>query len=187
VIDPTQQSTRILNDWSAGAPSALDRLTPIVYADLHRIAERKLFHDRNPDLLQPSAPVNDAFVRLLACSRVEWQDRAHFFARSARIMRHVLVNFTRKHRIPRGDLSSMSALLAGDQFPTDLLDVDAALNELAELHARQAQVLEMRYYAGLSIAKAAAVLGTSHASVNREWQTARAWSFKQLRPGHGTR
>lgn len=110
MIDPTEQSTRILNDWSAGDLSALDRLTPIVYAELRRLAKRKLFHDRNQDLLQPSALVNEAFVRLVACSRVEWQDRAHFFARSARIMRRVLVNFTRKHRISRADLSSRSAL-----------------------------------------------------------------------------
>jgi len=180
--DSTAQLTRILNDWSAGDRSALERLTPVVYAELHRIAECKLLRERSPDLLQPSALVNEAFVRLLADSPVDWQNRAHFLAHSAKIMRHILVDFARKHRALRADLSSMAHLPASEPNAADFLDLDAALNELAGLDERQAQVVEMRYYGGLSIAEAAAVMGVSDATVNREWQTARAWLFKRLKP-----
>lgn len=181
-VDSTAQLTRILNDWSAGDRSALDRLTPVVYAALHRIAKHKLLREQNPDLLQPSALVNEAFVRLLGDSPVDWQNRAHFFAHSASIMRHILVDFARKHRVLRADLSSMTQLPASGPNAADFLDLDAALNELAGLDKRQAQVVEMRYYGGLSIAEVAAVMGVSDATVNREWQTARAWLFKRLKP-----
>jgi RNA polymerase sigma factor (TIGR02999 family) len=180
--DATAQVTRILKDWSASDRSALDRLTPIVYAELHRIAERKLVRERNHDLLQPSALVNEAFLRLITSARVEWQDRAHFFAHFANIMRHILVDFARKRRMPRADLSSLSAAPSPKHFVTDLLDVDAALDELAGLDVRQAQVIEMRYYGGLSIAEVAALLGVSGATVNRDWLTARAWLFQRLKP-----
>jgi len=185
--DSTSQLTRMLNDWSAGDLSALDRLTPVVYAELHRIAECKLLREQNRDLLQPSALVNEAFLRMLADSPVDWQSRAHFFARSANIMRHVLVDIARKHRALRADLSSMTQLPASESNAADFLDVDAALNELAELDERQAQVVEMRYYGGLSIAEVAGVMGVSDATVNREWQTARAWLFKRLKPKPGAR
>lgn len=180
--DSAAHVTRILNDWSAGDSSALDRLTPIVYAELHRIAECKLMREQNADLLQPSALVNEAFVRLLADGPVDWQNRAHFFARSAHIMRHILVDFARKHRALQADLSSMGDLAASEPNVADFLDLDVALNELAGLDERQAQVVEMRYYGGLSIAEVAAVMSVSDATVNREWQTARAWLFKRLKP-----
>ena len=180
--DSTAHLTRILNDWSAGDRSALERLTPVVYAELHRIAAGKLLREQNPDLLQPSALVNEAFVRLLADSPVDWQNRAHFFAHSAKIMRHILVDFARKHRAVRADLSSMGQLPAAPPNAADFLDLDAALTELAGLDERQAQVVEMRYYGGLSIAEVAAVMRVSDATVNREWQTARAWLFKRLNP-----
>ena len=182
VPDSGAEVTRILNDWSAGNRSALDRLAPIVYLELHRIAESKLQREQNPDLLQPSALVNEAFVRLLADNPVDWQNRAHFFARSANIMRNILVDFARKHRAPRADLSSMAHLAGSEPNAADFLDLDAALNELAGLDQRQAQVVEMRYYGGLSIAEVAEVIGVSDATVNREWQTARAWLFNRLKP-----
>lgn len=181
------QVTQILNDWSGGDRSALDRLAPVVYAELHRIAECKLLREQNPDVLQPSALVNEAFVRLLADSPVDWQNRAHFFARSATIMRNILVDFARKYRAPRADLSSIDHLPASEPNAADFLDLDVALNELSELDERQAQVVEMRYYGGLSIAEVAAVMGISDATVNREWQTARAWLFKRLTRKRGTR
>jgi RNA polymerase sigma factor (TIGR02999 family) len=178
----TAQLTRILNDWSAGDSSALERLTPLVYAELHRIAERKMIAEQHGHLLQPSALVNEAFVRLLADSPVDWQNRAHFFARSASIMRHVLVDFARKQRAPRADLSSMRDIAETDPLAVEFLDIDTALNELARLDERQARIVEMRYYGGLSIAEAAIVLRVSEPTVNRDWQTARAWLFKRLRP-----
>lgn len=185
--ESTAQITRILNDWSAGDGSALTRLVPIVYAELHRIAECKLLREQNGNMFQPSALVNEAFVRLLAGTPVDWQNRAHFFARSANIMRHILVDLARKQHGLRADLSSMTNLPALGQSAADFLDLDAALNELAGLDERQAQIVEMRYYGGLSIAEVAVVMGVSDATVNRDWQTARAWLFKRLRPSRKTR
>jgi RNA polymerase sigma factor (TIGR02999 family) len=180
--ESTAQLTRILNDWSAGDRSALERLTPVVYEELHRIAERKMITEQRGHLLQPSALVNEAFVRLLADNPVDWQNRAHFFARAAGIMRNILVDFARKQHIPGADFSSMGVIPAADCSAIEFLDIDSALNELARLDERQARVVEMRYYGGLSVAEVAIVLGVSEATVNRNWQTARAWLFKRLQP-----
>lgn len=176
------QLTRILNAWSTGDRAALERLTGLVYSELHRIAEQKMAAEQRGHLLQPSALVNEAFLRLLADTPVDWQNRAHFFARSAGIMRHILVDYARKQHMPRADLSSIANFAASKARPLDFLDVEAALEALAELDPRQAHIVEMRYYGGLSIAEVAVVLGLSDATVNRDWQTARAWLFKRLQP-----
>jgi RNA polymerase sigma-70 factor (ECF subfamily) len=176
------QLTRILNEWSAGDRSALERLTPLVYEELHRIAERKMGEEQRGHLLQPSALVNEAFIRLLTSGPVDWQNRAHFFARSSHIMRHVLVDFARKRGVAKADLSSMGDIQGTDFKAVEFLDLDGALNELERLDERQACIVEMRYYGGLSIAEAAIVLGVSDETVNREWHTARAWLFRRLRP-----
>ena len=161
--DSASLLTRILNDSSAGDSSALDRPTPMVSAELHGIADCKLPREQNPHLLQPSPLLNQAFVRLLADSPVDWQNRAHFFAL-------------------RADLSSIAHLPASEPDVAGFLDLDAALNELAGLDERQTQVVEMRYDGGLSIEEVAAVMGVSDATVNREWRTARAWLCKRMKP-----
>jgi RNA polymerase sigma-70 factor, ECF subfamily len=183
LADPsTVLLTRILNEWSAGDHAALERLTPLVYAELHRIAELKMMREQHGHALQPSALVNEAFLRLMTAAPVDWKNRAHFFAHSARIMRNVLVDFARNHQIPEADVSSFSKLGGKEPARAEFLDVDAAVTELANLDPRQAQIVEMRYYGGLSITEVAEVMDISEATVNREWQTARAWLFRRLRP-----
>jgi len=181
--------TRILRDWSGGDVTALERLTPAVYAELHRLALRNLAGEREGHLLQPSALVNEAFLRLIAGEPVDWASRAHFFAFSARLMRQILIDFARAQdtgkrgqRSPHVDLSGIHDVPAAQASPVDLMDLDAALGELAELDPRQAQVVELRFFGGLENAEVAAVLGVSEPTVVRDWRVARAWLFARLRP-----
>ena len=181
--------TRMLKAWSQGDTSALDRLTPIVYAELHRLARNNLANERNGHLLQPSALVNEAFLRLVAGAPVDWADRGHFFAFAARIMRQILIDFARAQntskrgqRRPHLDLTHLRDLRNEEKNPIDFLDLDAALNELAELDTRQAQVVELRYFGGLENGEIAQVLGVSEPTVVRDWRVARAWLFGRLQP-----
>lgn len=183
--------TRLLKAWSEGDGSALERLTPIVYAELHRIARRRLAGEREGHLLQPSALVNEAFLRLVGDEPVEWVNRNQFFASCARLMRQILIDFARAQatkkrgrRSPHIDLGEAVQIQArpfGD--PVDLIDLDRALQQLASLDARQAEVVELRYFGGLQDAEIAAVLGISEPTVRRDWRVARAWLFDALRPG----
>jgi RNA polymerase sigma factor (TIGR02999 family) len=179
--------TRMLNAWSGGDQSALEQLTPMVYAELHRLAGRNMARERDGHLLQPSALVNEAFLRLLGGAPVEWASRAHFFAVSARLMRQILIDFARAqetdkrgHRSPHADLSDVVELVYGDAPPVDILDLDVALEELARLDARQAKVVELRYFGGLENTEIASVLGVSEPTVVRDWRVARAWLYDRL-------
>ena len=179
----------MLKAWSDGDAAALDRLTPIVYAELHRIARRNLAGEREGHLLQPSALVNEAFVRLLGGAPVEWASRAHFFAVSARLMRQILIDFARAqdtgkrgNRTPHVGLSDIRSLLRTAASPVDFIDLDAALRDLSKLDPRQAQVVELRYFGGLENAEIAAVLGISEPTVVRDWRVARAWLYCRLQP-----
>lgn len=181
--------TRMLKAWSGGDASALDRLTPIVYAELHRLARRNLAGEREGHLLQPSALVNEAFVRLIGGEPVEWAGRTHFFAVSARLMRQILIDFARAQntekrgqRTPHVDLSDIKDVSRREANPVDFIDLDAALDELAKLDPRQAQLVELRYFGGLENSEIAAVLGISEPSVVRDWRVARAWLFDRLQP-----
>jgi RNA polymerase sigma factor (TIGR02999 family) len=181
--------TRILRDWSAGQDSALERLAPVVYAELHRIAARKMAGERGGHLLQPSALVNEAYLRLVKGEPVDWNSRTHFFAYSARLMREILVDFARAQQTQRrGRGGARQADLTGIQDErtaaraVDFLDLDRALAELTELDARQQQVVELRYFGGLEVPEVAAVLGVSEATVVRDWRIARAWLFDRLWP-----
>lgn len=179
----------MLKAWSDGDAAALDRLTPIVYAELHRIARRNLAAERAGHLLQPSALVNEAFVRLMGGAPVEWDSRTHFFAVSARLMRQILIDFARAqdtgkrgNRATHVDLSGVRNLPGTAAVPVDFVDLDAALDQLSTLDQRQAQVVELRYFGGLENAEIAAVLGISEPTVVRDWRVARAWLFSKLRP-----
>jgi RNA polymerase sigma-70 factor, ECF subfamily len=181
--------TRMLKAWSDGDRSALERLTPIVYAELHRLARHNLAGEREGHLLQPSALVNEAFLRLIGGAPVEWASRTHFFAVSARLMRQILIDFARAqdtnkrgHRTPHVDLSDVKELPRDAQNPVDLIDLDAALDELSKLDPRQAQVVELRYFGGLENAEIGAVLGISEPTVIRDWRVARAWLYSRLQP-----
>ena len=181
--------TKMLKAWSGGETSALERLTPIVYAELHRLARRNIAGEREGHLLQPSALVNEAFIRLIGGTPVEWASRAHFFAVSARVMRQILIDFARAqdtgkrgNRRPHVDLSDVNDLPGQSTSPLDLIDLDAALEELSRLDPRQAQVVELRYFGGLENAEVAAVLGISEPTVVRDWRVARAWLYSRLQP-----
>jgi RNA polymerase sigma factor (TIGR02999 family) len=191
VVEPQLSSvelTRMLQAWRDGDASVLERLTPIVYAELHRIARRNLAGEREGHLLQPTALVNEAYVRLLGQAPVEWASRAHFFGFSARLMRQILIYFARaQDREERGrrrshlGLSAAGGVPASQSDPVDLIDLDRALNDLAQLDARQAQVVELRYFGGLENGEIAAVLGVSEPTVVRDWRVARAWLYDRLK------
>src|SRR5215469_1683248 len=144
----TGELTRILNAWSGGDQSALAQLTPMVYAELHRLAGRTMAREREGHVLQPSALVNEAFLRLIGGAPVEWASRTHFFAVSARLMRQILIDFARAqdtgkrgNRSPHVDLSEVHNLSGGGASPVDFMDLDAALQDLSRLDQRQAQVV----------------------------------------------
>lgn len=177
----------MLRAWREGDASALDRLTPIVYSELHRLASFKMADERVGHVLNPSALVNEAFVRLMADTPVEWSSRAHFFAFSARLMRQILVDFARAeqtikrgNRSPHVDLSGIEDLPAKQPRPIDLIDLDNALLTLSKVHPRQAEVVQLRYFGGLENAEAAEVLGIAENTVMRDWRFARAWLYSRL-------
>jgi RNA polymerase sigma-70 factor (ECF subfamily) len=186
---PSVELTQMLKAWSDGDSAALDRLTPIVYAELHRLARCNLSRQRDVRLLQPSALVNEAFVRLMGGAPVEWANRTHFFAVSARLMRLILIDFARAQdtekrgaNAPHVDLSDLRELPETAASLVDFIDLDAALQELSSLDPRQAQVVELRYFGGLENAEIAAVLGISEPTVVRDWRGARAWLYSRLQP-----
>src|SRR5579863_8081876 len=155
----------LLRAWSGGDQSALKRLTPIVYGELRRLSRRYLKRERTRHSLQTTALVNEAYVRLVDYKRMQWQDRAHFFAVSAQLMRRILVEHARRHNLKRGagvrHVSLEEASLIGGDRDTDLVVLDDAINALARLDARKAQVVEMRFFGGLSVEEIAEVLKIS--------------------------
>jgi RNA polymerase sigma factor (TIGR02999 family) len=181
----------MLKAWSEGDAAALERLTPIVYAELHRLARCHLAGEREGHLLQPSALVNEAFVRLMGGAPVEWASRNHFFCVSARLMRHILIDFARAQdtakrglRTPHVELAEIRDLPGTDGRPIDFLDLDAALEDLFRLDPRQARVVELRYFGGLENSEIAEALGISEPTVVRDWRVARAWLYARLRPAN---
>jgi RNA polymerase sigma factor (TIGR02999 family) len=179
--------TQLLVAWSAGDQAALDALAPLVHEELHRVAAGYMARERPGHILQPTALVNEAFVRLVDWKNVQWQNRAHFFAMAAQIMRRVLVDVARtRGRAKRGQgqihvtLSEAAHVAAGPHV--DLVALDDALNTLETLDRRQSQVVNLRFFGGLSLEEAAHVLGVSVGTVRRDWTLARAWLFEELRP-----
>ena len=174
----------LLRAWSDGDSTALDQLTPIVYDELHRLARRYLRGERRDHSLQTTALVNEAYLRLVDHTRMAWQDRAHFFAVSAQVMRRILVDHARRRNVKRGRglrrVSLDEATMIGGERPPDLAALDDALTLLAERDPRKAQVVEMRFFGGLSVEESAEVLGVSPVTVMRDWRTARAWLYREL-------
>jgi RNA polymerase sigma factor (TIGR02999 family) len=177
--------TALLRAWGGGEQAALERLIPLVYGELHRMAGRCLRGENHAPTLQPTALVNEAYLRLADVTRMRWQDRAHFFAVSARLMRRILVEAARARgrRKRGGDVvrvgldESLDAMPARD---TELIALDDALHALARFDARKAQVVELRFFGGLSVEEAAEVLKVSPQTVLRDWRLARAWLTEQL-------
>jgi len=178
--------TRLLIDWRGGAQAALEQLIPLVHEELRRLARRHMAHERVGHTLQATALVNEAFVRLIDVRQVKWQDRAHFFAMSSRLMRRILVDFARsKGYQKRGGgaqkVSFDEALVVATEPGQDLVALDDALNALAAFDARKAQVVEMRFFGGLSVEETAEALKVSVDTVMRDWKLAKAWLLRELK------
>jgi RNA polymerase sigma-70 factor (ECF subfamily) len=174
----------LLRAWSEGDQGALDRLTPLVYDELHRLARRHMRRERPGHSLQTTALVNEAYLQLVDYERMQWQDRAHFFAVSAQVMRRILVDRARRHNLKRGGglqhVSLDSAAIVAAGGGTDLVALDDAMNALAVISPRKVQVVEMRFFGGLSVEETAEVLKVSAVTVMRDWSSAKAWLYREL-------
>ena len=174
----------LLRAWTGGDQGALERLTPIVYEELHRLARRYMQGERPGHSLQTTALVNEAYTRLVDYKRMQWQDRAHFFAVSAQLMRRILVEHARRRNLKRGGgvqhlpLDAAAAVAGGGE--TDLVALDDAMNTLARIDPRKVKVVEMRFFGGLSVEETAEVLKVLAVTVKREWKAARSWLYREL-------
>jgi RNA polymerase sigma-70 factor (ECF subfamily) len=179
----------LLRAWSGGDQSALDRLTPIVYDELRRLARRYMKYERPGHSMQATALVNEAYMRLVDYQRMVWQNRAHFFAVSAQLMRRILVEHARRHNLKRGGGVQHVALedvaVVGGGRAAALVALDDAMNALARLDPRKVRVVEMRFFGGLSVEETAEVLNVSPVTVMRDWSTAKAWLYRELGGGTG--
>ncbi|MBV8906631.1 MAG: sigma-70 family RNA polymerase sigma factor [Acidobacteriia bacterium] len=177
----------LLRAWSDGDSSALDKLTPIVYQELHRLARRYMRRERSGHSLQTTALVNEAYMRLVDYKGMKWQNRAHFFAVSAQLMRRILVEHARRRNLKRGGqaprVSLEEAAFVGGEPDADLVALDDAMNSLARIDPRKVQVVEMRFFGGLSVEETAEVLKVSTVTVKRDWRAARAWLYRELTAG----
>ena len=178
--------TQLLVAWSGGDAAALDQLAPVIQQELHRLAARQMAGERPGHTLQPTALVNEAYMRLVNWKEMQWQNRAHFFGTAAQIMRRVLVDMARTRRRAKRGRGQVHVSLSeaerqpADQ-PTDLLRLDEALRELETVDLRKSRVVELRYFGGLSLEETALVLDVSIATVRRDWSLARAWLFRELK------
>ncbi|HXE14512.1 MAG TPA: sigma-70 family RNA polymerase sigma factor [Bryobacteraceae bacterium] len=177
--------TQLLNAWQQGDQSALERLAPVVESELRRLARIYLSRELPGNVLQPTALVNEAYLRLIEWSTVEWRNRAHFYAVAAKMMRRVLVNqAVARHRQKRGAgavLVSLAAAGAQADRSADVIALDEALQSLAKFDNRKSRIVELRFFGGLTTDETAEVLGISSRTVHREWDLARTWLFRELR------
>jgi RNA polymerase sigma factor (TIGR02999 family) len=178
--------TGLLLEWRDGDKAALDRLMPLVYNELRRIAHRYVQRERNGHTLQTSALINEAYLRLAGQRSVDWQNRAHFYAVTAQVMRHILIDHARRRRyakhggelqqVPIKDAAAMSMTRAAE-----LIALDEALKELEEFDQRKSSVVELRYFGGLSLEETAEVLNVSVMTVRRDWRAAKAWLYRWMK------
>ena len=181
----TSNITRLLVAWGRGDEAALEALAPRIQQELHRLASLYMAGERPGHVLQPTALVNEAYLRLVDWRNVEWNNRAHFFGVAAHMMRRTLVDFARSgRRIKRGgqavEVSLSEAANTPEVAKVDLIALDEALKSLAELDLRQTRVIELRFFGGLSLEETAEALGVSVGTVRRDWSLARAWLFREL-------
>jgi RNA polymerase sigma factor (TIGR02999 family) len=177
--------TQLLVAWSRGDQDALAQLTPLVYRELHRLAHGYLAGERRGHVLQTTALVNEAFVRLIDWQQVEWQNRAHFFGVAATLMRHILVQFAREQKAAKRGGGAMQVSLSeaasdSTRNDPDLVALDDALTALEKLDRRQARIVELRFFGGLSLEETAEVEQVSVSTVRRDWRMAQAWLHQQL-------
>ena len=183
-----QEVTQLLADWGKGDRSALDKLLPLVHSELRRIAQRQMSQERPGHTLQATALVNEAYLKLAGQQGFDWQNRAHFFAVCAQVMRHILIDHARAHaRDKRGGgavkVSLNDALVVADDQASHFIALDEALRRLESLDPQKGKIVELRYFGGLSIEEAAEVLNISPRTVRREWQRAKAWLYRMMTEG----
>jgi RNA polymerase sigma factor (TIGR02999 family) len=184
-----EKVTELLTDWQEGSSDALAQLTPLVYEDLRRLAHHYMKAQRPDHTLQATALVNEAYLRLADKTNPTWQNRAHFFAVAARAMRQILVDYAKKYRSQKrgggaAKLELDEAALVSSEQSKEIVDLHEALEKLATLDPRKAQVVELKYFGGLTYDEIAEVLKISFITVRRDWEFARTWLYAQLRSAH---
>ena len=182
---PPSQITTLLQSWRDGNREALDALLPLVYDELRRLARRHLRNERQEHTLQSTALVNEAYLRMVGQDFPEWEGRAHFFAIAAQLMRQILVDYARRHRASKRG-SGICMLTVDDvaaqpqRKNMDVIALDDALNTLAEFDPRQSRIVELRFFAGLSLEETSEVMGIGTATIQRDWTAARAWLHREI-------
>ena len=185
-MQPSEGITQLLIDWGKGDQAALEQLMPLVYSELRRLASNYLRRERGEHTLQPTALVNEAYLKLVDQRNPKWQNRAHFFGIAAQLMRRILVDHARQHQaVKRGGAEQQRISLTGaealaQQPEVDLLALNEALDELAKMDPQQSRIVELKFFGGLAIEEIGEVLGIGHATVERDWKMARAWLRRQL-------
>ena len=188
-MSSTHEVTQLLKAWTAGDDQALEKVTPLVYEQLHRAARHHMAGQRSGHILQTTALVNEVYVQLVDCRQMNWQDRAHFFAMSAQLMRRILIDFARSRGSKKRGAGALHISL--DEAPSvcqepdpDLLALDDALKALAVIDERESKVVELRFFGGLSIKETAEVLKVSVETVQRDWRLAKIWLLRELSNGN---
>jgi RNA polymerase sigma factor (TIGR02999 family) len=181
-----EEVTQLLLDWSNGNVAALEQLTPLVYEELRRLAHQHMNRERRDHTLQTSALINEAYLRLTQQRNMQWQNRAHFFSIASRLMRRVLIDYARaRHYQKRGggatQVSLSEAAYVSQDRAEELLALDDALNSLATFDERKSQVVEMRFFGGMSVEETALALNVSPNTVKRDWSTAKAWLYRRIK------
>jgi RNA polymerase sigma factor (TIGR02999 family) len=185
-MNPAEEDiTQLLLKWNNGDPQALNQLMPLVYAELRRLASIYLHRERPGHTLQPTALVHEAYFRLIDQRRVQWRNRAHFLGVAAQLLRRILVDYARARQTAKRGAGEVTLLLndeivAGAEQNLDLVALDEALGDLEQLDPQQSRIVELRFFAGVSIEETAESLGVSPATVKRDWAVARAWLFRRL-------
>ncbi len=187
-LPPKEEVTQLLIAYGQGDRQALDRLLPVVYSELHGIAARQMRRERADHTLNATALVHEAYLKLMDQNQISWQNRAHFFAIAARAMRQVLISYARKHNAEKRGGGTPNTLLDGKEISLgeradELLALDEALTHLAGFDERLAQVVEYRFFGGLTIEETAALLDVSTMTVKRDWNKAKAWLYRELHAG----
>ncbi len=182
---PSSNITELLRAWGDGDQSALEQLTPIVYQELHSLARRQMSRENAGHTLQATALIHEVYLRLVEFDSVQWQDRAHFFAVCARLMRRILIDFARSHdSLKRGGndrkLTLEEGLIVSADVPAQLMDLEQALTRLAQDDPRKSSVVELRFFGGLTVKETAEVLKISPDTVMRDWSMARAWLLREM-------
>jgi RNA polymerase sigma factor (TIGR02999 family) len=185
-MSTSQDVTQLLRAWGEGDVEALEKLTPVLYKELHRMAHRYMRHERSNHTLQTTALINEAYVRLIDWKSVRWQNRAHFFGVAAGLMRRILVDFARsRNYAKRGGSVRMTVSLdeaaaVSRERAREIVALDEALRSLAVIDARKSQIVELRFFGGLSVEETAEVLSVSSRTILREWDLAKAWLNREL-------